>query len=204
MAIPRASPLFPRFRSRMTALIAAVAAIATSAGARSIVADPPTYADVEVVARYQDSTLTWKELDPLIKARHVMSKDGRAALKHMVQSRLLDVLAHENGVEVRDAAVDARWKELEKEIAASGEKGGIAAYLKKGHLSADEFRRYLKLSIVQETLTRRALGLDDKAPLSGDQQEIWMDERLRERNYTELAPPWKSGLAATCSGVSIG
>jgi hypothetical protein len=193
-----------RRRSRIAAVIAAVAAVASSIGAGSAASDPLTYADTEVVARYQDTSLTWKDLDALIKSRHVMSKDGRAALKHMMQSRALEVLAKENGVTVRDSAVDGRWKELESQIAASGEKGGIAGYLKKGHLSAEEFRRYLKLAIVQDTLTRRALGLDDKAPLSGEQQEIWMDERLRERDYVELPPPWKNGLAATCAGFSIG
>jgi len=163
-----------------------------------------SYADNDVAARALDTSITWKDLDALIKARHVMAKDGRAALRHMMESRALEVMARENGIEIAEARVDARWQDLESQILASGEKGGIASYLKKGHLTDAEFRRYLKLSIVEETLTRRALGIDDKAQLSGEQQQMWMDERLQERKYTEYAPPWKDGFAATCIGFSVG
>jgi hypothetical protein len=171
---------------------------------QSSTATPLAYGDADVVARYTDTSITWSDLDSLMKARHVMAKEGREALKHMMESRALEVLGRENGIEVSEAEVDARWTDLENQIRASGDTGGIAGYLKKGHLDPAEFRRYLKLSIVQDTLTRRALGLDDKAPLSGEQQEIWIEERLRERSYTEVPPPWKDGLAATCVGFSVG
>lgn len=200
-------------RARWAVVIAAVAVPAaafaglsaeSSGGPLQASASAPlTYRDEDVVARVQDTSITWKDLDPLMKARHVMAKDGRAALRHMMESRALEVLARENGIDVPEAQVEARWRELAGQILASGDKGGIAGYLKKGHLSEAEFRRYLKLSIVQETLTRRAMGIDDKAPLSGEQQEIWMDERLRERKYTEIPPPWTDGLAAVCIGFSV-
>jgi hypothetical protein len=174
------------------------------ASASSSASAPLSYADGDVVARAFDTSITWKDLDPVIRNRHVMAKDGRAALRHMMESRALEVMARENGIKVSEAQVDARWKELEGQIRTSGEKGGIGGYLKKAHLSEPEFRGYLKLSVVEETLTRRALGMDDKASLSGEQQQVWMDERLRERSYTELEPPWRDGLAAKCAGFSVG
>jgi hypothetical protein len=189
------------------ALTAALGVRATAAAPAPPLQSSPatviTYADDEIAARALDTTIQWKDLDPLMKARRVMSKEGRAALRHMMESRALEVLARENGIEVSDARVEARWKDLESQIRASGDHTGIAGYLKKGHLTDAEFRRYLKLSIVEETLTRRALGMDDKTPLTGEQQQMWMDERLQERKYTEIAPPWKDGLAATCIGFSV-
>jgi hypothetical protein len=179
------------------------ASLARMAG-QSGAAIPRMFGDTDVAARALDSTLVWKDLDPLMRSRHAMSKDGRAALEHMAESRLLEVMARENGLSIPAKAVDARWKDLESQIHASGDKDGIAGYLKKGRLTEGEFRHYLELSIVQETLTRRALGMDDKASLTGEQQQIWIEERLRERNFAVQPPPWKDGVAARCSSFTIG
>ncbi|MFN0242329.1 MAG: peptidylprolyl isomerase [Planctomycetota bacterium] len=159
--------------------------------------------DDEVAARGGDTLLLWKELDPVFLGRRAMSRDGRAALRHMTEARLLDASAKEFGLAVPESAVDARWKELDRQIQSSGDKEGITGYLRRGRLTRESFLAFLRLAIVQETLTRRALGLPDSAPVTGEQQELWMEETLRERGYVELPPPWKDGVAARTSDFEI-
>src|SRR6185503_11512560 len=95
------------------------------ASARTIDAD-----DEDVVARALDSVLTWRELDAVLLSRHAMSKDGRAALRHLAESRVLETAGREQGIDVPDRIVEARWKDLDQQILASGDKQGIAGYLK--------------------------------------------------------------------------
>lgn len=163
----------------------------------------PGTEDADVIARAFDSVVTWGELDGLLLSRHAMSKDGRAALRHLSESRVLEISAREQGIVVPDRVLDARWKELDEQILASGDKQGIAGYLKRGRLTREAFLSYLRLAVVQETLTRRALGVGDSVAVSGEQQQLWMDEALRARNYTEMLAPWKDGVAARCADFEI-
>lgn len=160
-------------------------------------------ADTDVVARAFDAVLTWRELDPVLLARHAMSKDGRAALRHLSESRVLEISAREHGIDVPARTLEARWKELDEQILASGDKQGITGYLKRGRLTREAFLSYLRLAVVQETLTRRALGVGDDVVVSGEQQQLWMDETLKAREYTEFLPPWKEGVAARCADFEI-
>jgi hypothetical protein len=56
---------------------------------------------------------------------------------------------------------------------------------------------------VQETLTRRALGLSDDKPVTAEQQRIWIEEELAQRGFQPLAPPWKDGVAARAADFTI-
>jgi hypothetical protein len=159
--------------------------------------------DADVVARAFDSVLVWRDLDAVLLSRHAMAKEGRGALRHLAESRVLEIAGRENGIEVSERVVEARWKDLDQQILASGDKQGIAGYLRRGRLTRDSFLIYLRLAVVQETLTRRALGLRDDAAVSGEQQQLWMDDALKARRYEEFLPPWKEGLAARAAEFTI-
>jgi len=161
------------------------------------------YADDEVAASAGETKIFWKDLDPVLASRRVLSEDGREALKHLAQSIVLERLAQENGIVVSDAVVEARWKTLDEQVRASGDAAGIEGMMKKARLSPEEFRKFLRLSFVQETLTRRALGLGEKAEVKGEQQELWMDEALAARGYTEVPPPWPEKIVARGSDFEI-
>lgn len=163
----------------------------------------PTYADDEVAASAGDTKILWKDLDPVLASRRVLSEDGRDTLKHLAQSIVLERLAKENGIVVSDAVVEARWKTLDEQVRASGDASGIAGMMKKARLSPDEFRKFLRLSFVQETLTRRALGLRENTEVKGEQQELWMDEALAARGYAEVPPPWPEKIVARGSDFEI-
>ena len=201
--LARRAPTDILHRVRALPFLFAVA-VPLLAAAQSVPGDaPPTYADDEVAASSGDTRLLWKELDPVLAQRRVLSEDGREALKHLAQSLVLERLAKEHGVSVPDAVVEARWKTLDEQVKASGDPDGIAGMIWKARLSPEEFRKFLRLSFVQETLTRRALGLSERAEVKGEQQELWMDEQMAARKYAEVAPPWEAGIVARCSDFEI-
>jgi hypothetical protein len=156
-----------------------------------------------IAAQALGTTVTWTELDDLILARRALSKDGREALRHLAQTKLLDVLGRETGLSMSDAQVDAQLAEIKRQIAASGEKLSFDDFLKSKRVTLDEFKRLLRLGSVQETLTRRALGLKDGERVTGEQQQMWMDDALQQRKYQEYNPPWTEGVVAECAGMRI-
>jgi hypothetical protein len=133
------------------------------------------------------------ELETTLLERYAYSEDGRELLDLFLKSRLLDSLAAERGIRIGEGEVTRRWQELEEHARASGEKRGLAAELEKRRLTREQFREFLRLALVQERLTRAALGLPHGAEVSGDKQEIWLEQELGARGL-ELLP--LSGSAA--------
>src|SRR5262249_30829007 len=46
-------------------------------------------------------------------------------------------------------------------------------------------------------------NLPDDAGVDRGQQEIWMESALKERQYAEVQPPWKDGIAARTSAFAV-
>lgn len=161
-------------------------------------------ADDTVVARAFDVQVTWKELEPVFLERRAFTPEGQAAFKHLAKTRMLETLQRELGLVIPPAQVDARLVEIEKQMLTSGEKDGLEAHLARRNLTRAEFRTLLELALVQETLTRRALGKRDGDPVNAEQQELWLEETLAERRYQALPPPWTDGVAARAAGFTIG
>ena len=162
-----------------------------------------------IAATAGKQTLSWQELNQLLLDRFAGSETGRAALAHLVRSEMLVRLEEETGLAITQADVDARWNQVAESLRGTGQS--IEAQLEQNGLSAPEFRRYLRLSIVHETLTRRALGLPDGEPVTGEQQEMWLDQTLAERGCAELPIAWaepgsaahESVVVARCAGVEV-
>ena len=87
---------------------------------------------------------------------------------------------------------------------AAGETRGLAAEIERRRLSIEEFRDFLRLSIVQERLTRRALEREEDTVVSGDEQDVWLRREMQHRGLDRPAPPWEEGVAARCGEVLIG
>jgi hypothetical protein len=115
-----------------------------------------------------------------------------------MQARVLDALARERGVVIGEERLERRLAQLTEELRQSGQR--LEDLLDAQDLGRAEFREYLRLAMVQETLTRRALGLRDDAPLTGEQQELWLSTELAQRGVEELPPPWAPGAAVARSG----
>ncbi len=157
----------------------------------------------EIAARAGNDLLTWAELDALLLDRHGRSQTGREALLHILKSHVLEALERERKLSIDASQVEARWKELDRDLRRSGEAGGMEAMLRDSHVDPTVFRRFLRLSIVQETLARRALNIPPDKPVTGEQQEMWLEGLLSERGVLELDPEKSGGLLIRCGDVEI-
>ena len=157
----------------------------------------------ELAARAGGETLGFDELDALLLDRHGRSQEGREALLHLLKSEVLASLEKSHRLQIAPARIEARWKELDEEARANGDAGGVEAMLRRSGVEPDVFRRFLRLSIVQETLARRALGIPEDRPVSGEQQEMWLEGVLAERGTEELDPARSNGLLLRSGDVEI-
>ena len=155
------------------------------------------------VGRAGATLATRGELEALVVARRAMSEDGRAALRHLCESKLLEALGAEQKLTPSAAEVEARLAELDKAVRAAGDPRGLAGQMEKVRLTRAQFARYLALGMVHERATRRALNLPDSAQVSGDQQRLWMDEELARRSFESFPPPWKDGVVAKAAGFQV-
>jgi hypothetical protein len=193
---------------RAAAAVLLCAPIFTAQGAKPDAHSPAVDAraqagDAKPAATGRDATLSFEELDGLLIERHAMSEDGRAALKHLLNARVLDSLARESKLTIGAAEVDARIAQIERDMAASGQKGGLPEYLKQNHVPSQTFREFLRLGLVQETLARRALGIADGRPVNADQQEMWLAQVMASRGMDFPPPPWVDSIAARCGEMVV-
>jgi hypothetical protein len=157
----------------------------------------------EIVAHALDTTLSSSELEDLLYIRRAAGEDGRATLRHMAEARLLERLGRDNRIAEDDAKLEQKVQALDSERLRAGDSEGLASHLKKARLTRAEFKHFLWLADVQETLTRRALGLSDGKPVTADQQKIWIEEELAKHGFQPFTPPWKDGLAARAADFTI-
>ena len=163
----------------------------------------PGFEDDALAARAGALELRWKDLDELLLLRHAMTRAGREALRHLAETRIVETAAREAGLEVAEAAVDARYRELERKWSTSGQGVPFEKTIQNARLTEAEFRYFLRTGMLQEELTRRALGLAAGAEISPDQTRLWMQEACTERSYSEFPPPWADGVVASASGVRV-
>jgi hypothetical protein len=147
-------------------------------------------------------SLAREELAATALERYAHGEKGRELLDLFLKSRLLESLASQSGITVGEAEVAQRWRELEKRSQASGQT--LATEIGRKNLTSEQFREFLRLSLVQERLTRAALGLPRSAEVSGDQQEIWLAQEIQTRGF-ELLPPAAGldGVLARCGEITI-
>jgi hypothetical protein len=182
----------------VAALIQAVPASSPSPPATETAPDEPALA-----ARGRGLLLSEAELDPVLVRRFAMTSEGRQALEHLLQTRVLDGMAHERRMQVGPEEVDELVAELDQRVRAAGEPGGIAAQLADNGVDPAEFRELLRIGIVQERLCKEALGIGPDEPVSGDQQEIWIEKEMAARGMEAPEPPWADGVVARCGPVTI-
>ncbi len=143
------------------------------------------------------------ELEELLLERYAFSEEGRALLDLHLKARLLEALAVQRGIRVSEAEIDRRLKELEQRSGGTG----LAAELERRRLSREQFREFLRLALVQERLTREALGLPDGAEVTGDKQEVWIEQEIAVRGLELLPPPAAVGSGseaiARCGEITV-
>ncbi len=169
--------------------------------AAQVVSLAPLAADE--AARAGETSLSFAELDELLIARRSQGAEGREVLKHLLDTKVLARLAAESRMEISPKEFDARVKEFEAEIVKSGQAANLQQFLDKSGVALDVFRDHMRLSMIQETLARRALGTPATEKLNGEKQEMWLAQVLEQRGAQMPPPPWADGIAARCGDLEV-
>ncbi|MDA1263752.1 MAG: peptidylprolyl isomerase [Planctomycetota bacterium] len=166
--------------------------------------EPTLQLGVDLAAIAGKVSVSFAELDEVLIWRHGRSPNGREALRSLLDLTVLEHLAAEAGVEVGPKLIAARWTELETEVQEAGVAVDLLDYLAQNEIDPETFRNHLRLSIVHEELTRRALGIASDTPITGEQQTQWLQGVLLERTYEELPHPWSAGVVARTGELEVG
>lgn len=203
--------MIPLVQHLPLALLVAAPLTATGAPARpsAVVADAPAARVVGPLAEEGAALsgaageVSFADLDEVLIWRDGRSANGQAALRQLLELRVLDALARTQGLVISNEQLQARYDQLDAEAKQGGFEGGIAAAIEAQGIDPAEFREYLRLAMVHEALTRRALGLSDDVALTADQQQLWLETTLRERGYEERPHPWTDGVVCVSGDVTI-
>ena len=156
-----------------------------------------------IAAKAADLVLSFDQLDALLLDRYGGAPEGLEALGELVDRAIIQSLAESEGLEVGEAEVNERWLELDRATRDEGVAGGLREYLEQSGVDPEEFRRLLRLSLVQEVLARRALGIPDGDPVTAEQQTAWLDTLIEVRGLETVPRPWPEGIAARCGDLVV-
>ncbi len=166
-------------------------------------AAPEAPVTMEVAAQFLGTYVTFQELDQLIISRHANSELGRETRLFMLKMRLVESLAQELGVTATEDELQSMLDDVEKDVRKEGRASSIERYLEIKGVPRDEFLESLRLAILQQKLARRGLGIPEGKPVSGEQQEMWLDARISERGLEELPAPWNDNLVLRNGNVVL-
>ncbi|MFT5199419.1 MAG: hypothetical protein ACI87O_002088 [Planctomycetota bacterium] len=158
---------------------------------------------VELAAIAQGAQLTFAELDQLLLRRNGLTPVGRAALREIIDLKVLGHLAKERGVVVSQSQLNRRWSQIEREVVASGEAGNMAEFLESKGVNRETFRQYLELSLIQESLTLKALGLPEGSEINAEKQQLWLESEMEALGYEEMPAFWEGGLVCTLGPITV-
>lgn len=143
------------------------------------------------------------ELDDLLLKRNGLTQDGQRALRELIDLEVLGHLARERGVEISTAQLNARWAQIEAEVIQAGQAENMAQFLEDSGVDRETFREYLRLALIQETLTRQAMGLAEDAAVTAEQQQLWIQSEIEDLGYEGRAPFWEDGIVARIGPLTI-
>lgn len=147
--------------------------------------------------------VTFAQLDEVLIWRDGRSSDGEAALRQLLELRTLKLLAEQQNIVITDEALLERFEELDAQARQDGVTGGLAQYIKDTGVEPAEFREYLRLAMIHETLTRAAFNIDADKDVTGDQQQLWLEQTLTSRGYVAKPHPWAGGVVCTSGDLTI-
>ena len=172
------------------------------AGAAAPQQDPPLEEGV-ICASGRGTKLELKELEELLILRHARSPLGREILQHLLEGRMVDAIALERGVSVREGEIEERVATLEEQVRASGQAESLAEYLEESGVAPVVFLDYMRLAVLQERLTRLAVGIAEEDSVTGEQQRAWLEAEIAERGVKEEEPPFSKGIVLVCPPVQV-
>jgi len=164
--------------------------------------DPATPPAI-VCATGRGTRLELAKLDELLILRHARSPRGREILRHLLEGRMVDAIATERGVVATEAEVAERVDTLDEQVRASGQAESLEEFLRESGIDPAIFTEYMRLAVLQEKLTRLAVGMDENDHVTGEKQKDWLDAEIEERGVKEEDPPFTKGVVLVCPPVQV-
>ncbi|MEM8713873.1 MAG: hypothetical protein AAGG01_23260, partial [Planctomycetota bacterium] len=153
--------------------------------------------------RGERGIVTFDDLNEVLIWRDGNSPSGEAALRQLLELRVIESVGKARGIQITEAMLDERYRFLDSRAREGGVAGGLADYIKSQGVDQKQFRDYLRLAMVHESVTRAALGLAADAEVTADQQQIWLAQELKDRGYQPQPHPWAEGVVCTSGDVVI-
>ena len=89
----------------------------------------------------------------------------------------------------------------------SGQAKSHEEYLEASGVDPDVFLEYMRLAVLQERLTRLAVGIEEGVSVTGEQQRAWLEEELAEQEgldkiFTEAGFEWREAGCSMCLAMN--
>ena len=147
--------------------------------------------------------VTFDDLNDLLIWRDGNGPNGQAALRQLLELRVIESKGRAEGIVITEAMLNERYIDLDALAKAEGTQGGLAAVIQSQGIPPEQFREYLRLSMIHAALTRAALRLPADAEVTGDQQQIWLTQELKDRGYEAKPHPFTEGVVCISGDVVI-
>ncbi len=154
------------------------------------------------LARVGGVAVTRRDLLVRLGEKFRTSNEGRSALNEIVDNRLVEREMAARKIVVDEAAVEARFRSLEKMVADSGSGATLTDELADRDVSLAEFKDRLKLLIGLETLARKDFGIESGTEVPTAKQHLWL-KSVRERAKVEIPAAAGDRRAAVIDGEAV-
>ncbi len=147
-----------------------------------------------LAARFQGGSVSWDEFYLELARRHRGKPLGREALQFLVDQYLVEMEAKAHDLEVPPGAIEARIQTIKKQLESQGKK--FEDYLKRRGLDSQAFRKYIKLSLLNEALVRLDMHFGPRDPITPAQLQVWRREKSRKHHVVTAPGKLPLGISA--------
>ena len=150
----------------------------------------------------KEAVVTRRELARDVGERHQRGESSAAAIKLLIDRRLVAREAAAAKLEPTREAIDARVRQIRDSLAE--QELTLEAFLAQKWMSWQTFERdYVRLSLAHERLLMQSLGDEDPANVTPELLELWLREARARHRIVEDREQLPAGIIATVDGESI-
>lgn len=199
--------VFMKHLSNQIVLVAAAwlagAAIGDHAAAQALPAQSsPAPLEPGAAARFDRTTVGFREFDIYLGRRFLKDSLGKQALDYIVRDLVLGFEIEKRNIQIAASDFDEALRAMDAQLKqATGRSldGELAA---KG-MDRATFEAIYRKQVACERLVRADLGLQQTDPITSEQQELWIADRVKRASIITDAARLGEGIVATVNGKIV-
>lgn len=196
--------------SLLALAVAATSAVAQTGDGRPPAANEAPSAAVQAaplpldtpLATLDGTPITRRDLLRRLVQRYRATKEGETALSELIDNRLVEREMKARSITVDAAAIDAKFKSLDKMMADSGAGKTLAEELAGRGVAESEFRDRLGLLLGLEALARQDFSMKPGEEVPNAKQHLWL-KTAREKAKIEFSAETDGPNVALVGGEPI-